>query len=150
MAMIVDDSAQRAQQLLPSTESDDLEDSKPLESSSVEQDPILANLAGYYPQESSAVHGHQSDKAAFASHLQELLQSFSKSAKRNLAYRDYFVVLTIVLMFEHGAIKKNDKPRSMLLHTALLQEYSLSSRAVDSIDETVDQEFLQKFVETGL
>ncbi|RJE24609.1 DEAD DEAH box helicase [Aspergillus sclerotialis] len=39
---------------------------------------------------------------------------------------------------------------AMLMHSSLLEEYQLPSRAIDIIDATEDNGFLQKFIEMGL
>lgn len=120
MAMIVEDSSLRAQQLI--------------------------STHGAY-SESAAIKGI--DKSPFpASRLKQLLKTMQFS-QSGLSCRDQLMVAVLVLMFECDVSESSKvaESQAMLLHSVLLQEYCLSSRAISAIDSTEDQDFFQKFVD---
>jgi hypothetical protein len=150
MAMIVEDSAKRAQKLLASEDADSNDvDSQSSERRSLDQERPLESLAEPEPQVPGWIFDPGSGQRPSTSRLKELLET-STCSQPNLTCRDYLLVTTVALMCEQGVIGTNAQPRAMLLHAVLLPEYNLHSRAIDSIDSTADQAFLQNFVEMAL
>lgn len=158
MAMIVEDSAQRAQQLL-TIQGEHSAETKSVQSldgfdagKDLTKETISESLTGSKSQPATKNSNQESTNGPFPiSRLKDLLETVI-STRPNLSCRDYLVAITLVLMFECDTTQTSNiiEQRAMLLHASLLDECRLPSRAIDLVDTTNGSGFLQEFVEIAL
>jgi hypothetical protein len=174
--MIVEGSAQRAQQLLPPLNTRNTDDAFKTQSVSDDHNSDIEIRYKHMVQTfdtTSLRSGHSTigrggnppdmepksqlgnrgpgDVPLNMPRVNELLRNMT--AKRTgLTQREYLVVMALSLMFESGVIDCSCaiEAQAMLLHMVLLREIQLSDRAIDSICFTGSLSFLKDFAKMAL